>query len=125
VAGELPFPDGYRRIPPDLIAHVHAKDCRMENGAPAWLPLGEGVVDWNGQFAALAADGYRGWISLETHWPGPGGDKLQGSIICARNLKRLAAESEERLTGVTVPRPPGSGQPVQHMCRTPTANGKR
>jgi L-ribulose-5-phosphate 3-epimerase len=38
---------------------------------------------------ALAADGYKGWISLETHWTGPGGDKLQGSIICGRNLMAL------------------------------------
>jgi hypothetical protein len=42
--------------------------------------------------AALWRDGYRGWISLETHWPGPGGDKLQGSSICARNLRRLAED---------------------------------
>ncbi|MGD0498882.1 MAG: sugar phosphate isomerase/epimerase family protein [Bryobacteraceae bacterium] len=90
VAGERPFPDGYRKIPQDLIAHVHAKDCRMANSAPEWLRLGEGSVDWKGQMAALAHDGYRGWISLETHWPGPDGDKLQGSILCARSLKRLA-----------------------------------
>jgi len=38
----------------------------------------------------LARDGYRGWISLETHWRGPHDDKLEASVICARNLKTLA-----------------------------------
>ena len=46
-------------------------------------------VDWRGQIAALARDGYHGWISLETHWPGPGGDKHLASMICGRNLKNL------------------------------------
>ena len=39
-----------------------------------------------GQMAALARDGYRGWISLETHWTGPSGDKLEASLICGRTL---------------------------------------
>ena len=42
-----------------------------------------------GQIAALIRDGYPGWISLETHWPGPDGDKAAASLICARNLRRL------------------------------------
>jgi hypothetical protein len=41
--------------------------------------------------AALVRDGYKGWISLETHWPGPGGDKLQASMICGRTLKTWVA----------------------------------
>ena len=28
VAGEKPYPDGYRLLPVDRIVHVHAKDCR-------------------------------------------------------------------------------------------------
>jgi len=93
VAGESPFPEGYGELAAGSIGHVHAKDCRMENGQPAWGPLGECGIDWPGQMAALWRDGYRGWISLETHWPGPGGDKLQGSLICARNLRRLAEDA--------------------------------
>ncbi len=42
-----------------------------------------------GQIAALARDGYRRTISLETHWKGPNGDKFQGSIICGRNLQAM------------------------------------
>jgi L-ribulose-5-phosphate 3-epimerase len=91
VAGENPFPDGYRLIPPGRIAHVHAKDCHMAEHKPVWGPLGTRSVDWKGQIAALLADGYKGWLSLETHWPGPGGDKLAGSVICGWNLRGLAA----------------------------------
>jgi sugar phosphate isomerase/epimerase len=89
VAGEAPFPEGYGKIPPERIAHVHAKDCRIENGQPVWGPVGECEVDWRGQVAALARDGYSGWISLETHWAGPAGDKFEASSICARLLRRL------------------------------------
>ena len=89
VSGEDPFPKGYRLLPAGSIAHVHAKDCRLVNGQPHWLPLGTGAVDWKGQIAALLADGYPGSISLETHWAGPGGDKFQASVICGWNLRGL------------------------------------
>jgi sugar phosphate isomerase/epimerase len=89
VAGENPFPEGYSLIPPGRIGHVHAKDCFVTDHKPTWGPVGECAVDWKGQIAALARDGYRGWISLETHWPGPGGDKHEASMICGRNLKQL------------------------------------
>jgi L-ribulose-5-phosphate 3-epimerase len=91
VAGEKPFPDGYRAIPAGRIVHVHVKDCTVDGHKPTWMRLGEGWVAWQDQVAALAADGYRGWLSLETHWPGPGGDKLQASLICGRQLQQLAA----------------------------------
>jgi sugar phosphate isomerase/epimerase len=91
VSGETPYPDGYRRLPVERIAHVHAKDCRVEGHRPTWCALGEGGVDWKGQIRALAEDGYKGWISLETHWQGPHGDKHEASVICGRNLKALVA----------------------------------
>ena len=94
VSGETPYPDGYRRLARlavNRIVHVHAKDCRMEGHRAVWGPLGECDIDWKGQVCALAADGYKGWISLETHWAGPGGDKLEGSLICGRNLMALTA----------------------------------
>ena len=91
VAGEDPFPHGYSLLPKDRIAHVHTKDCHMEGHKPIWGPLGTRTVDWKGQIAALMSDGYTGWLSLETHWPGPNGDKLAGSTICGWNLRGLAA----------------------------------
>jgi sugar phosphate isomerase/epimerase len=91
VAGENPFPEGYRILDPSRIGHVHAKDCRVEDHKPEWGPLGTRSVDWKGQIAALLEDDYTGWLSLETHWPGPGGNKLEGSTICGWNLRGLAA----------------------------------
>ena len=91
VSGDTPFPDGYRKLPVGRIAHVHAKDCVRKDGRPAWGPLGEGEIDWKGQIAALQRDGYTGWISLETHWQGPRGDKLEASEICGRRLKELVS----------------------------------
>jgi L-ribulose-5-phosphate 3-epimerase len=91
VSGENPYPDGYRKLPVSRIVHVHAKDCHVEGHKPIWGPLGEGGIDWKGQFAALEQDGYKGWVSLETHWPGPGNDKHLASMICGRNLKAMVA----------------------------------
>jgi L-ribulose-5-phosphate 3-epimerase len=90
VAGESPFPGGYALIPPERLIHVHAKDCTVRDHTPAWCAVGDGAVDWRGQIDALERDGYRGWLSLETHWKGPNGDKMEASTICARNLRALA-----------------------------------
>jgi L-ribulose-5-phosphate 3-epimerase len=96
VSSESPFPEGYRRLPAERIAHVHAKDCRVEGHRPNWCALGEGGIDWKSQIRALAEDGYNGWISLETHWTGPRGDKLEASVICGRNLKALVTAAPSR-----------------------------
>jgi L-ribulose-5-phosphate 3-epimerase len=93
VSGETPYPHGYSCLPAERIAHVHAKDCRVEGHRPDWCALGQGSIDWKGQIRALAADGYKGWISLETHWAGPGGDKQAASVICGRNLQALVRAS--------------------------------
>jgi sugar phosphate isomerase/epimerase len=89
ISGEKPFPEGYSRLPASRIAHVHAKDCKLQGHTPIWGPLGEQDIEWRGQIDALVRDGYRGYINLETHWPGPGGDKHEASMICGRNLRQL------------------------------------
>jgi sugar phosphate isomerase/epimerase len=96
VAGETPFPEGYRRLPLSRIAHVHAKDCRVDDHVPTFGPLGEMGIDWRGQIDALVRDGYRGGISLETHWKGPEGDKFQGSVICGNTLKTMVEAAKEK-----------------------------
>jgi L-ribulose-5-phosphate 3-epimerase len=95
VAGETPFPDGYTHLPVTRIAHVHAKDCTVVGHVPTWGPLGEMDIDWRGQLAALARDGYRRTISLETHWKGPNGDKFEASMICGRALNTLVRAAGE------------------------------
>jgi len=89
VVGEAAFPDGYRQIEPSRLVHVHAKDCRAGADPPEWTEIGRGDVGWSAQIRALAADGYRGAISLETHWTGPTGDKLEASRICAGALRQM------------------------------------
>ena len=96
ILGETPFPDGYSKLPPSRIAHVHAKDCILKGHQPVWGPLGEMGVDWRGQLAALNRDGYRGAISLETHWRGEDGNRLNASLICGRNLRDLVEQASRQ-----------------------------
>jgi sugar phosphate isomerase/epimerase len=64
-AGDEPFPAGYHAVR-DLIRHVHFKDARRNaDGTAEYVAKGE--IDWAGQMRALAADGYDGFISVETH----------------------------------------------------------
>jgi sugar phosphate isomerase/epimerase len=91
VGGENAVRDGYGKLPVSRIQHVHAKDCTMDGHKPNWCRIGDGVVGWRQQIDMLVRDGYKGWISLETHWQGPGGNKHEASMICGRALKELVA----------------------------------
>lgn len=96
ILGETPFPDGYSNLPASRIVHVHAKDCVVKDHKATWGPLGEMGVDWRGQLAALNRDGYRGAISLETHWRGDDGNRLNASLICGRNLRDLVEQASRQ-----------------------------
>jgi sugar phosphate isomerase/epimerase len=66
--GEKPFPDAYNRMKKHII-HCHAKDAgNNEKGEPESVPVGTGVIDWKGQIKELLDSGYKGYLSLETHW---------------------------------------------------------
>lgn len=66
---EHPYPDGYEALDPQRIAHVHLKDARLDaSGAPTFVPLGHGAVDYRGQLHRLIDDGYRGALVLEPHY---------------------------------------------------------
>ena len=69
--GEKPYPDGYTLLPKDRIGHCHCKDV-VSRGKEDWAQMGKGIINWQGQFAALRRDGYRFAVSLETHWEGGG-----------------------------------------------------
>jgi L-ribulose-5-phosphate 3-epimerase len=64
-----PFPAGYDQVR-DRVVHIHLKDAD-ENGK--WTKMGTGIIDYRGQFRALAEDGYAGLLSLETHYEAPDG----------------------------------------------------
>ncbi len=87
--GETPFPDGYARLPVARIGYMHCKDLvRMPDGKTEWAAMGKGVIDYIGQFRALKRDGYRGTLSLETHWRG-GGTPEESSRQSMAGLKEL------------------------------------
>ena len=102
-AGEQPFPDGYEAVKP-WMAHVHVKDGRLvDMGSHGkqlqWCVIGEGEIDYKGQFAALKEDDYHKWISLETHYVPPSGSGEGGkgtpedsSRACLKALHVLLAD---------------------------------
>ncbi len=61
-----PVTDGYPLIR-DRVGNVHVKDMAVEDGDGVWVMMGEGIVDWPGQLAALKADGYEGCLTMESH----------------------------------------------------------
>jgi L-ribulose-5-phosphate 3-epimerase len=92
--GETPYPDGYAKLPKDRIAHVHCKDEVVKpDGSTEWAAMGAGVIDWAGQFRALRRDGYRGALSLETHWRGAGTAE-ESSRRSMAGMKALLAKVE-------------------------------
>ena len=92
--GETAYPDGYGKLPPGRIGHVHCKDVvRTPEGKFEWAPMGKGIIDWVGQFRALRKDGYHGALSLETHWRGAGTAE-ESSRVSMRGMKELLAKAE-------------------------------
>lgn len=68
-----PYPDEYEAVRP-FVRHVHVKDAVHSGGEPVGVALGDGWMDFPGQFKALMADGYTGWVTLEPHF------RLEGEI---------------------------------------------
>jgi sugar phosphate isomerase/epimerase len=87
-AGETPFPTGYAAVKP-FVAHVHVKDARpTTTGEVEVVVVGGGLANWPAQVAALRADGYNGYLSLETHYAS-NGSKEASSRDCLAAMKRL------------------------------------
>jgi sugar phosphate isomerase/epimerase len=91
--GEKAFPGGFEKIPGERIGHMHCKDVvRMEDGTFEWAAMGRGIIDYAGQFRALVKAGYRGTMSLETHWRGAGSAE-ESSRQSMAGLKALLKEA--------------------------------
>ncbi|MBM3723813.1 MAG: sugar phosphate isomerase/epimerase [Acidobacteria bacterium] len=73
LSGEQAYPDGYRKLDPARIIHVHLRDYRKAaNGQKGdWTAVGEGEMDNLGQIRDLLKAGYRGTFTLETHYKSP------------------------------------------------------
>lgn len=94
--GETPFPDGYALLPKNRIGYMHCKDVvREPDGKTEWAAMGRGIVDYVGQFRALKKDGYKGVLSLETHWRG-GGTPEECSRVSMAGMKDLLRRAESR-----------------------------
>jgi L-ribulose-5-phosphate 3-epimerase len=72
-SGEQSFPDGYRKLDPARIFHVHLRDYKHQDGKVVWTKVGDGEFDNLSQIRALLKDGYKGTFTLETHWRDPKG----------------------------------------------------
>jgi sugar phosphate isomerase/epimerase len=102
---------GFASIVPRLF-HIHVKDARRVTPKPGALqavgtPVGLGDVNWRSHLAEIKRSGYRGMVSLETHWrvealaeeslhlpAGYGFSKggNEASRVCLHNLRELLAE---------------------------------
>ena len=90
VAGieERPFPDGYKRLDPARIFHVHLRDWKREaNGRVSWTAVGAGEFDNLGQIRALKRDGFKGTYTLETHWRSPQGKAYATRVSLTELIK--------------------------------------
>ena len=91
--GEIAYPDGYLHLPKDRIGYVHCKDVVRGNDEKyEWMKMGGGIIDYVGQYRALNKDGYRGVVSLETHWRGAGTpeESTRQSMAGMKDLLRRA-----------------------------------
>lgn len=89
--GSNPFPTGYDYVK-DRIHHVHLKDAITIEMHTRFTRMGDGAIDYVGQFRALARDRYRGVLSLETHYK-IDGDPEPATHDCAEATRRLAREA--------------------------------
>lgn len=64
---ETPYPDGWHQIEP-YVGHIHIKDAVIGPNGPECVCIGTGLVDYEGICEMLAASGYAGYLSLETHY---------------------------------------------------------
>jgi sugar phosphate isomerase/epimerase len=88
-AGDTPYPNGYEAVKP-YVRHVHLKDLRVSgDGSSAWVPMGEGDIDYLGQLNALNRDGYSGVLSIETHYIPESGTPEEGTAESLHGLRSL------------------------------------
>jgi sugar phosphate isomerase/epimerase len=76
---EVQFPDGYKLLPLNRLWNVQIKGHTLLDPAQ--------ILDWGGVFKALARDGYKHEIGLETHYFD--GTKIQKSHTSMEEIFRL------------------------------------
>ncbi len=90
-AGEVSFPDGYRKLDAARIFHVHLRDFRHRpDGKVEWAAVGAGEFDNAAQIRALLKAGFQGTFTLETHWRDPKGKAYATETSLGGLLKAIA-----------------------------------
>lgn len=90
--GREAYPSGYASVK-GLVGHVHLKDAYVSHeGKGRCVPLGAGTVKVIAQLRALAADGYEGLYTIETHYVPEDGSRMTGTRITLEALKALAKD---------------------------------
>jgi sugar phosphate isomerase/epimerase len=84
-AGEEPYPKAWNQLDHSRIGHVHLKDAADHH----WKPMGQGKIDYVGQFQALKKMKYSGTMSLETHYKNALGDPYTSSVESMDGLVRI------------------------------------
>ena len=88
-SGEQAFPEGYRKLDPARIFHVHLRDyIHRPDGKVVWVAVGDGEFDNLGQIRALLKDGYKETLNLETHWR-DGKSKASSSATSLKGLLKV------------------------------------
>ena len=94
---DQPYPRGYDVLPKDRLVHVHLKDLADRPAAfGTFVPLGEGQIDYIGQFAALRRDGYQGSVVLEPHYAPAGMATTAAAEVCVRAAQQLLSASRSQ-----------------------------
>ncbi|MBN1153395.1 sugar phosphate isomerase/epimerase [candidate division KSB1 bacterium] len=66
IAGEIPYPYGFLAIR-KYITHIHVNDVRTTGiSRKEFVPIGDGNVDWHGQFQAIMQGVDLNYITIET-----------------------------------------------------------
>jgi L-ribulose-5-phosphate 3-epimerase len=90
--GRESFPLGYELMK-DILAHVHLKDAYIgADGKSRCVPLGSGDIPLIAHLKALAADGYDGLFTIETHYIPNGGSQMTGTRMTLDALRALVME---------------------------------
>lgn len=78
-----PYPGGYEGLHGCRLVHVHLKDVAQQpDGSPAFVPLGQGEVDYRQQLERLQDDDYDGLLVLEPHYAPPNLSRIEAARSC-------------------------------------------
>jgi sugar phosphate isomerase/epimerase len=94
VAGEIPYPYGYLAIR-NYIQSIHIKDfVSNKNGNPEFAVLGEGSIDWLGQFRAIINGRDVNCLTIETHCQPLIANSLKNFLKITKMLEELERDEQ-------------------------------